>query len=213
MSNRELFKETFEQIELSSNCIDEITNTKVTRTKRNVIKYATAVAATMAVIVLSGNVISYAMTGNNIVEEVVSRYKKLTQEEVRVNDDELSNQVVDTYMGEDGLYHYEFTDGSSVGIRIDDPEHSAVFSMKQQREEGASYSTIVFVGELKERDGRIILDVVEPIDITEDFADGVATGSFVYKWNVASLYYEATFAYRVEGTLGNYTFDAWWGEE
>lgn len=213
MSNRELFKETFEQIELSSNRIDEITNMKVKRTKRNLIKYVTAVAAAMAVVILTGNVISYAMTGNSIVEEVVSRYKKLTKEEVRVNNDELSEQVVDTYMGEDGLYHYEFTDGSSAGIRIDEPEHSAIFSMKQKTEEGSTYSIRVFVGELKERDGRIILDIVEPIDVTEDFADGVATGTFVYKWDVASSYYEATFAYRVEGTLENYTFDAWWVEE
>lgn len=214
MSNRELFKETFEQIELSSNRIDEITNMKVTRTKRNVIKYATAVAAAMVVVVLTGNVISYAMTGNSIVEEVVSRYKKLTKEEVRVNNDELSDQVVDTYMGEDGLYYYEFTDGSSAGIRIDEPEHTSVFVLNEKIEgRGSSYCLIWFVGELKERDGRIILDIAEPIDITEDFADGVATGTFVYKWNANGSNHEETFAYRVEGTLENYTFDAWWAEE
>ena len=213
MSNHEFFKETFEQLEISSSAINEIKNMEASGAKRNVIKYAMAIAATFVVVILSGNVISYAMTGNNFIEEVVSRYKKLTKEEVRVNNDKLSNQVGDTYMGEDGLYHYEFTDGSSAGIHIDEPEHTSVFSLKQQIEDGSSYMIVAFVGELTEREGRIILDVVEPIDITEDFVDGVATGTFIYKWNSNGSNYEETFAYRVEGTLENYTFDAWWIEE
>ena len=153
------------------------------------------------------------MTGNNVVEKVINRYKKLTEEEVRVNNDILSDQVVDSYLGEDGLYHYEFTDGSSADICIDDPEHTSVFSFKQKIDGGTSYSVIWFVGELKKSGDRLILDIVEPIDITDDFADGVASGTFVYKWKAGDVEYEATFAYNVEGTFENYTFDAWWVEE
>ena len=214
MSNRKLFKETFEQMELSPECCNEIKNMENVKPKRNVLKYATAVAAALTVVIFSGNGICYAMTGNGVVEEIVKQYKKLTQEEVRVNNDKLSDEVSDAYVGEDGMYHYEFTDGSSAGIVIEEPEHTAVFSFKQKQEGGGTfYSITAFVAELEEQNGRIILNIIEPIDITEDFADGVVEGTFVETWKVGDLDYEATFAYRVEGSLENYTFEAWWIEE
>ena len=214
MSNQKLFKETFGQVELSQGSIENLKNLERVKSKRNILKYATAVAATLAVVILSSNGICYAMTGNSVVEEVAKQYKKLTQEEVRVNNDKLSDQVIDTYVGEDGMYHYEFADGSSAGMVIEEPEHTAVFSFKQKIPGGGtSYSLTAYVAELEACNGRIILDIVEPIDITEDFADGVVEGIFVERWKVGESDYEATFGYRLEGTLEDYIFDAWWIEE
>lgn len=213
MNNHEFFKETFDQLELSAEFVEEMKNMEKAKSKRNIIKYATAVAAAFALVVLSSNGICYAMTGNGIVEEVVKQYKKLTQGEVRVDNDNLSDEVVDAYVGEDGMYHYEFADGTSAGILVEEPEHTAVFSFKQKYDGGTSYSITAFVAKLEVQDGRIVLNIVEPIDITDDFADGVAEGTFVERWKVGDSEYEATFGYRLEGSLDNYTFDAWWIEE
>lgn len=213
MTNHENFKATFNQMRLSQTYIEELKNVENKKLGRGIAKYASAIAAAFVIVFLSSNGICYAMTGNSVIEEVVNKYKKLTKEEVRVNNDIPSDQVIDSYLGEDGLYHYEFTDGSSANICIEDPEHTSVFSFKQKIDEGTSYSVIWFVGELKKSEDRLILDIVEPIDITEDFADGVASGTFEYKWKTGDVEYEATFAYKVEGTLENYTFNAWWIEE
>lgn len=213
MSNHKIFKETFEQIELRSSRIEELKNIQIVKSKYSTLRYVAAVAVTFVMVMLTCNGICYAMTGNNVVEKVINRYKELTEEEVRVNNDILSEQVVDSYLREDGLYHYEFTDGSSASIYIENPEHTSVFSLKQKIENGSSYSLICFVGELSDLNGRIILDIVGPIDITEDFADGVASGTFEYKWKTSSVEYQETFVYRVEGTLEKYTVDVWWEKE
>ena len=153
------------------------------------------------------------MTGNYIVEEVMKQYKKFAKEDVRVDNDNLSDEVLNIYVEDDEVYYYEFSDGSSAGIVIEDPEHTSVFSFKQKYDGGTFYSVTVFVAKMEERNGRIILDIVEPIDVTEDFADGVVEGSFVERWKVGDSDYEATFGFRIQGTLDNYTFDAWWIEE
>ncbi len=62
-----------------------------------------------------------------------------------------------------------------------------------------------------ERDGRIYLNIEEEIDITEDFADGVASGNF--KDSMNGFYDNETFEYCVEGTLENYTVKVKWVEQ
>lgn len=213
MTNHEKFKETFEQIELRSSRIEELKNIQIVKLKHNILRYAAAIVVTFSIVLLTCNGICYAMTGNNVVEKVINRYKKLTEEEVRVNNDILSDQVVDSYWGEDNMYHYEFADGTSANIRIENPEHTSVFSLKQKIENGSSYSLICFVGELSDLNGRIILDIVGPIDITEDFADGVASGIFEYEWKSSGTEYKENFGYRVEGTIEKYTVDVWWMKE
>ena len=90
MTNHEKFKETFEQIELRSSRIEELKNIQIVKLKHNILRYAAAIVVTFSIVLLTCNGICYAMTGNNVVEKVINRYKKLTEEEVRVNNDILS---------------------------------------------------------------------------------------------------------------------------
>lgn len=211
MSNREKFKDTFEQVTMSEECFSEIKGMKDIRKTSKMLKYAGAIAAAFAIVILTGNGVCYAMTGNSIVEEVQEIYKKLTKEEVMVNGEEHSDAVVDSYDGEDGLTYFELADGSKAGIVVKDPDHETVFLFYRKDEEGTTSVIVKFKGEVHERDGRIYLDIVDEMDITEDFADGVATGTF--KHSLSGCYDNENFEYCIEGTLENYTVKIKWIEQ
>ena len=177
--------------------------------KRNVQKYVT-IAASLVIVFLVGNTVCCAMTGNNLVDEV-RQYLDIEKADIRVNNHQFSEAVVSSYIGEDGLTYYEFSDGSTTGIRIDDPEHTSVFEYKKSVEGGSVCEITCFEGNLYQQDGRIYLDLYgEPMDVTEDFADGEVTGSFIYTGIGNDL--SERMEYSVKGTLENYTVDVWWVE-
>ena len=209
MSNQEKFIETFEQVELSELAFQKMKDVEGKRMKKTIWKYAAA-AASLGIVFLVSNTISYAMTGNSIIDEV-RRFLDVEKEHIRVNNDEVCEELISSYVGEDGLTYYEYSDGSKTGVLLDDPKHSSVFDYKIPIEGGFTTGIIVFEGTLYEKDDRTYLELYgAPIDVTEDFADGVITGSFVYTGIHNDM--SENFEYRVEGTLVDYTVDVWWVE-
>lgn len=246
MSNREKFKETFEQIGLSEEQLRNMENLEIQKSKQYKYRYkynrrkpAIAIAFVCACVILSGmwfwdngkdDVLTYEFVPgeityyaaenedeNGIEQETIEEEEKgyrLRKEDVMVNNDRLSDSVVDVYVDEHGLTQYQLEDGSRSGIRIEDPEHMSVFIFEVRLEEGGGYGTITcFHGTLVTLDDRIYLKFgsgAGKIDITEDFEDGIATGKM--EWGTGSLdgRIDEIFEYRVEGTLEEYTVDVWW---
>lgn len=177
--------------------------------KKTTWKYAVAVAS-VAVVFWMSNTICFAMTGNSILDEV-RQFWDLDKEDIRVNNHEFSDELVNTYVGEDGMTYYEFSDGSKTGVRIDNPAHTSVFEYRTPIEGGTAGGVVWFEGTLYKEADRIYLDLYgAPVDVTEDFADGMITGSFIYTGIDHDM--EECFEYRVEGTLEDYTVDVWWVE-
>ena len=131
-----------------------------------------AVAAALAVVLFAGsNGVAYATTGSTWVETVIA---KITVDGV-VQDVEM-----DVKLREDGLVEYhgtvEVEDGHEVGVLILNdsvPEGAAVIVMEMDTNIVPERTEVI------EEDGKLTLVVGEvTIDITEDMADGTATGSF-----------------------------------
>ena len=239
MSNHEKFKETFEQISMSEDKLQDIENLEIRTQKRAVRKPVIVFAfACMCILVIllgktepdsdtgyqivTGKITYYAAEGTvdgesrqELMEDGKERFV-LKKEHVMVNNDKLSDVVTDAYVDENGLTCYEMSDGSVSGMVIEEPEHTSIFIYEIRYEEGGGQGGIVaFCGNLRKINDRIYLyftSYEEGIDITEDFSDGVAVGKM--KWSTGTLEkrLEETFEYRVEGTLEDYTVDVWWIE-
>lgn len=239
MSNKEKFKDTFGQIELPEEKLREMENLQLQKKKKAYTKPVIAFAMGIALVLLCGNMLfadsirdaDYEVVTGKITyyaaenegeidteQEPVEEKERfrLRKEHVMVNNDILSESVLDVYLHENGLTYYKLADGSRWGLRIEDPAHMSVFVYEIEQEGGGSRGGIVdFHGILREINGKIYLNLDEAEagkDITEDFSDGVVTGRF--KWSSGSLdeWMEETFEYRVEGTLEDYTVDVWWVE-
>jgi len=131
-----------------------------------------AVAAALAVVLFAGsNGVAYAVTGNTWVETVMTK--------ISVNG-VLQDVEMDVKMREDGLVEYygtvEAEDGHEVGILILDDsveERPGMIVMD------INTNVVPERTEVVEEDGKLTLVVGEiTLDITEDMADGTATGSF-----------------------------------
>lgn len=227
MKNKDFYKETMEQIVMSEETFRAVCNVETNAKKqKSVLKYV-AVAASLAVaLFVSSNALVYAMTGETwmeMVPEVIEQIKnatKLKPTDIVVGgnagqskEDIISTEepqvgvprVVDFYIDENGLHTYVIElDGhiQKAAIRIDGVlEHSSVVVYSSYGQAGI----ICFEGTLSEKDEKILLYLTdEPFDITEDFADGVATGTWYksYGWLRGM-----TFEYTVTGSLEDYTVD------
>lgn len=233
MSNREKFKETFVQIEMSEDRLEEIANMEMQNKKKTYLKPMAALAAMVALVLLAGNLFEnnvagdsnrefvagnityYAKTGIEAEEddgEVIGTFLDFKKEHIEINNDVYYVEDVEIYIDENGLTIYAIGGAPSFGVLIEEPEHTSIISFNiQEKGMGGFYK---FVGRLKEKDGRIYLrfsEYSEGIDITDDFADGLATGTFESK-DTEKIYDKVceTFEYRVEGTLEEYTVDVWW---
>ena len=131
-----------------------------------------AMAAAIAVVLFAGsNGVTYAMTGSTWVEYVMAK----------INVDGVWQDVeMDVEVREDGLVLYSGTakagDGHEVGILIAGdsvPEGPVQIVLETDTTVVAERTEVV------EEDGKVYLVVGEiTLDITEDMADGIATGSF-----------------------------------
>ena len=170
---KECIQSTFEELHapdgLRRKVMDMSNN--VTKKGMSVVKKL-AMAAALAVVLFAGsNGVAYAMTGNTWVETVIAK--------IRVNG-VWQDMEMDVDVREDGLVVYhgtvEVEEGHEVGILIANdsvPEGEEVICMDID-------TNVVFERtEVVEEEGKITLVVGEiTIDITEDMADGIATGSF-----------------------------------
>ena len=225
MKNKDFYKKTMEQIVLSEETFRAVRNVEVNTKKRKAILKYVAVAASVALVLfISSNALVYAMTGETLMEmvpEVIEQIKnagklKPTDAVVGGNagqskEDIISTEepqvgvprVVDFYIDENGLHTYVIDlDGhiQKAAIRVDGVlEHSSVVVYSTYGRAGI----ICLEGTLSEKDDKILLYLADdPFDITEDFKDGVATGS----WYESSGWLRGmTFEYTVTGSLEEYT--------
>lgn len=104
-----LYKETFEQIKLSEECLRKVKNMEVNEKKEK--KFRVRFAA-VAVVVLGifacGNIITYAATGNNLVKQI----------SVSIDGEKKTEELI---TNPDGSYEYDYTgkDGAEYEFRVE----------------------------------------------------------------------------------------------
>ena len=170
---KECIQSTFEELHapdgLRRKVMDMSNN--VTKKGMSVVKKL-AMAAALAVVLFAGsNGVAYAMTGNTWVETVIAK--------IRVNG-VWQDMEMDVDVREDGLVVYHGT------VEVEEGDEVGVLIANDSVQEGPDVicmdidTDVVFERtEVVEEDGKITLVVGEiTIDITEDMADGIATGSF-----------------------------------
>ena len=225
MRNKELFKETFQQVILSEEKFREVRNVQVGVKKWSAIKYVTAFTSIAIILFFSGNGISYAMTGKLLwedpfKEELLDKYHEMSNQDIQYRprvhldgnistskeeiitplDEEGKPQgIMDFFIDEKGDYNYVVASGGIYSVTIDgEPKHTSV--IVYETDEG--YGVRMYEGKVKEENGKTMLYMfMLPIDITEDFADGVASGI----GDRELAYDDAHYEYYVEGTLEDYT--------
>lgn len=196
MSNRQLYKETFDRMVMSEEAIRKVKDNmenKENRRNRTAFRAAVTMAALTGVFIL-GNIVSYAATGNSLVQTGLERIH------VFVDDKEIDVKDVEQRKDKDGNLYYE--------IEVDEGKNSKVEISASGLAENDVYVDAdkdeikLIGGDIKEKDGKIYFQYgnkKEKIDITEDFADGEAKGKF--RWD------GKTYQYIVTGTVEKYDIE------
>ncbi len=168
--NRELFKETFEEIPVPEGLAEKVGKIAVGEGKRqrtvvgSVIRKVAIAAAVLVALFAGSNGIAYAMTGETWVEKIIVRSTiDGVDYEVEAEARELRNGET-VYVGE-----IELEDGKKASFLEHDGEGTTMYLPLEEGVEICSY------------DGKTyILDGDIELDITEDYADdGHARGSYV----------------------------------
>lgn len=194
MSNKEYVKNTYDEIHVPEVLLGKVMDMSGKKNRiRKITQYAVSAAAALAIVFVTSNGICYAATGETWVTKAIVCVNGIEQEkeitwhqegdvlygEAQLDSGTTSVTVTDA-VGENGqaeveeIYFYQETDGGTgVGVDIGDAENEG---------EQVQY--------LEEKDGRIYLHVNDAcVDITEDFADGEATGiletgKYIFKYIV-----------------------------
>lgn len=154
---KELYSEVFDEMHASDELLRKVTNMTEHKGKKSVrtaIKIAYAAAAA-AVLLVAGNVVAYAATGDSLVSVILRNGERMSLTEV-------SDGVYEGVYEKDG-YDYnivlegDFTENDSVYL-IDD---SDAMPDRIETEDGRTY---LIYGD-------------DRLDITEDYADGEAEGT------------------------------------
>jgi len=168
--NRELFKETFEEIPVPEGLAEKVGKIAVGEGKRqrtvagSVMRKVAIAAAVLTVLFAGSNGIAYAMTGETWVEKIIVRRTiDGVDYEVEAEKRELRNGE-SVYVGE-----IELESGEKASFLEHDGEGPTMYLPLEEGVEICSY------------DGKTyILDGDIELDITEDYADdGHARGSYV----------------------------------
>lgn len=184
MKNRESIRHVYDEIHAPDAVFRKVMEMEKKKLNlRNVMKYAVGTAAALAITFVTSNGICYAATGETwISKAIVYINGEATQQEMtwHQNGDTLYGEV--KVSAEDGeeveVLAVENMDGEvkadEVFIQLEDGYTTSDVAEVSNSQE-------VFTAELKQEDGKIILVAgEEKIDITEDFQDGEATGTFEY---------------------------------
>lgn len=173
MRNSEYYKKAYDEVHAPAALLGKVMNMKKERTeikkKNTVTKWLTA-AATLALCFVVSNGISYAATGETWVQKVTV-YLDGEQYEQDVTFHQEGDMVV-------GEFELSDADGHSMYI-IGDTDIDGEISgdVDYSIEENYTINT-----ELVQENGRVYLvingDNANRVDITEDFADGSATGQY-----------------------------------
>lgn len=209
MDMQKQYKESYDDIVLGEEKIEQIKDfeqLKEWREKKSLqrrtqrIRKVLVAAAVVAVVFLAGNTIAYAKTGESLVQHtekavriVIKREAKtpgVYEATIKESDADINVMIVD----DDKVQKVHDAGESPAGtkkIYIHDA-HDAEIEMH-----------FIPDVELEQRGDKIYLvvtdDVKEEIDITEDFADGKATGKFSVEGK--------KFRYKVTGDIDKYNID------
>lgn len=181
MRNSEYYKKAYDEVHAPAALLGKVMNMKKERNeikKKNTAKKWLTAAAAMALCFVASNGIAYAATGETWVQKVT----------VYLNGEPVEHDV--TFRQEGDMYIGEF----DMDVDEDSSVHVELIGDGVAGEELSLDDQINFVTEtdVVQENDRVYLvingDNANRIDITEDFADGSATGT-----------------YTIEGESGRYT--------
>lgn len=199
--NYEFYRKTFDKLHASDELVRKVKNmtTEKRKTKMYAFKKVICVAAAAAMIFAVSNIVTFAATGETLVEMLTTKviYNGKAQDiEITKNTDE------------NGEVSYNWN------VELEDENGNPLeFSFDYDEEVDGEYNygpgvmEFYSAGKLVEEDGRIYLTMTSPEikeDITEDFADGKATVTVDLK---GTDYITESITVTVEGTLDDYTVD------
>lgn len=209
MNNRDYVRGAYDEIHAPDALFGKVMDMKNKEAKkfdkRNVLKYAAAFAA-IAVAFAGSNGICYAATGETWVEKayvyingekqevdmtwsqdgdtLVGQAEITTDDGVVCEVEEVPNEDGDIVVDDVVM---EFTDSNVDEFAVNDDGTSVAISQDN-------------VPQLKNEDGKVYLVVAdETVDITEDFADGEATGEIKYDGKVVG--------YTITGSLDEHQIE------
>ncbi|MBQ8413253.1 MAG: hypothetical protein IJX12_06585 [Lachnospiraceae bacterium] len=189
MNNKEFVRGVYDEIHAPEELFGKVMDmNKKESKKRNILRYVAGVAATLGVAMVASNGICYAATGETWIEKAI----------VYINGEE---QEVEIEMHQDGDTTY-----GEVSFEVDEDDTvSVVYNDTLPGDEintvdGGTADAIInenVVVIVEDKDGKVYLHVGDTtIDITEDFADGEATGNI----SIDGTEYE----YTITGNAGAY---------
>lgn len=199
--NYEFYRKTFDKLHASDELVRKVKNmtTEKRKTKMYTLRKVICVAAAAAMIFAVSNIVTFAATGETLVEMLTTKviYNGKAQ------DIEVTKET-----DENGEVSYNWN------VELEDENGNPLeFSFDYDEEVDGEYNygpgvmEFYSAGKLVEEDGRIYLTMTSPEikeDITEDFADGKATVTVDLK---GTDYITESITVTVEGTLDDYTVD------
>lgn len=207
MRNSEYYKKAYDEVHAPAALLGKVMNMKKERKeikKKNTAKRWLTAAAALALCFVASNGISYAATGETWVQKVtVYLDGELVEQEVTFH------QEGDMLIGELELPDVEDNVYVAVETVADDTAGDVNYS--EEFIQSDMFSQMLSDGldctastELVQENGRVYLvidgDNVNRVDITEDFADGSATGTYVDSEGLSCTY-------TVTGTIEEYSVE------
>lgn len=198
MKNKEAIKHVYDEIHAPDALFGKVMEMDRKESKiKNVVRYAMGTVAALVLAFITSNGICYAATGQTWIskamvyingqatEAEITWHKEGDQVygEMEVDVEEGTATRVDTFVSITDDVQNERTYSISEEVFLEDEE---VFPVED-----------AIMAEVKEEEEKVyLITEIEKVDITEDFRDGEATGSFVY----CGL----TMRYIVTGTVEKY---------
>lgn len=185
MNNKDAIRRVYDEIHAPDALFGKVMEMDMKKSSlRNVMKYAAGTAAALAIALVASNGICYAATGETWISKAIVYINGVETEmdvtwhengdnvygeiEVPVEDAEGSHVEVFSFVTDEEL-------PSEVHIVNDEGYNT------QAGEEGA-YTQDAFTARMEQEGDKLFLVTdSERIDITEDFKDGEATGTFEYE--------------------------------
>lgn len=197
MSNKQLFKDTFDRVTLSDEALRKVKNMNNPMNNKKKVSWRLAAAMTLAafaVLFVSGNVITYAATGESLVGKVnlLINGKKAKLSDISSYTDKKNGEKV-----------YKVTvDDAKSEIRVNEEAvKDSGISLDVDTETDNKTSIAIVEGVVKKKGNRVYLVVAgsRDIDITKDLEDGRAEGTFKMDGQ--------KYRYSVKGTVKDNTVD------
>lgn len=181
MNNRDYVRGAYDEIHAPDALFGKVMNMKKKENNmRNVLKYAAAAFGVFALTFAGSNGICYAATGETWVEKAI----------VYINGEKQEVDVTVTQQGDTAV--------AEMSLTVDEKD-DVVVSIVDEVDESteATDGFLDNAAQLKSEGGKVHLVIAdETADITEDFADGEATGQIMYDGEMVN--------YTVTGTADAY---------